>query len=375
LCATEPVAPETKRCAARSRGLQCKGTFPKSDERKTCVKCRSRSAKFAASKKGKVAKTRYNKTEKGKATQKRAFKKHQGTDKHKARQKRANAGEKRKVSRMKFRASDKGKLSMKQYAASDKRKAVIKRANGKRMSHLAKSLLKMVNGTHDRPVSFHKLGIFRDNADVEAFFESTKTEPWMKGAPWGKRLKDTLAKTVLQIGHRIPKVWYRHDDEDEIKKAWARQNLFAQCAVENTDANNRNILTRDQWMALKPIWPKQCATMTDENAWAWAANNVDNTTRKKERAAAKAAVAGPSNEAESDNDDYESDEEEDDASVKLAPSDDSDSDNNDNDSDEEDDASVKLAPSDDSESDNNDEECDEEACASIVFAPSDDDLD
>ena len=371
-----------KRCTTRWKGGQCKRTLPKSDERKTCVKCRSKSAKYERTKKGKVVRKRASKKYQGTVKQKATQNRFAASDKGKACVKRSKNSTKGKANTKKYNCSENGKARMKlhknsakgkastkkyitsakgkatksrirkKYNGSEKGKASYQRQSDRKVCKLSCSLYKMVRGVHDRPATFGALGIFADNADTEAFFESTKTEPWMKGAPWGKRWKDTLAKTVLQIGHRIPKVWYSHNDEDEIKKAWGRQNLFAQCAVENHDANDRNILTREQWMALKPIWPKQCTTMTDENAWAWAANNVDNITRKKERAAAKVAVAGPSNEAESNesnNDDYESN--------------------------KEDDASVKLAPSDDSESDNNDEECDEEALASIVFAPSDDDLD
>ena len=149
----------------------------------------------------------------------------------------------------------------------------------------------MVRGVHRDPQSFRALGLFEDNADAEAFFESTKTEPWMRDAPWGPRTKTTEPQTVLQIGHRIPKAWYRHDDEAEIKKCWSRLNLFAQCAVENHDNADRNFLKREAWMALKAVWPKQCADMSDEAAWQWAAHNVDNATRKAARAAAKAAAA------------------------------------------------------------------------------------
>ena len=149
----------------------------------------------------------------------------------------------------------------------------------------------MVRGVHRDPQSFRALGLFEDNADAEAFFESTKTEPWMRDAPWGPRTKTTEPQTVLQIGHQIPKAWYRHDDEAEIRKCWSRANLFAQCAVENHEAADRNLLTREAWMALKAVWPKQCADMSDEAAWQWAAHNVDNATRKATRAAAKAAAA------------------------------------------------------------------------------------
>ena len=184
-------------------------------------------------------------------------------------------------------------------------KAYNKRKSAKRMNQLNRSLRLMILGVHPNPQSFRSLGIFDDNADAEAFFESTKTVEWMKTAPWGKCTSTTLPQTVLQIGHRIPKAWYRHDDDDgEIRKCWSRQNLFAQCAVENIKAKDRNMLTREQWLSLKAIWPKQCAQMTDEEAWVWARDNVDNATRK----ASRKMAAGPSDlnatyETESDDSD------------------------------------------------------------------------
>lgn len=179
----------------------------------------------------------------------------------------------------------------------------MKRRNSKPMNRLAASLWKMVTGTHENPVTFRKLRIFVNNADTQAHFESTFA-PWMTWENQGQRQLDTLPNTRWQIGHRIPKVWYRHDDLAEVKKAWSRANLFAQCAVENTGANDRNILTREQWLSLKAIWPKQCARMTDEEAWVWARDNADNATRKANRK----AIAGPSDlnatfETESDDSD------------------------------------------------------------------------
>ena len=152
----------------------------------------------------------------------------------------------------------------------------------------------MVRGVHECPVTFPRLGIFSDNSDAREHFQSTFL-PWMNWSNQGKRLQDTLPNTAWQIGHRVPKVWYRHDDDDEVKKCWSRANLFAQCAVENHNAADRNILSQAQWLALKAIWPKQCVSMTDEQAWAWCRDNVDNATRRAARAAPK--MAGPSDEA------------------------------------------------------------------------------
>lgn len=276
-------APTMKRCTQR----RCKHMFPIADERKTCPMCRARAQRHKGTTKHKASNKRYRDGEKGKAASKRY-----------------KTGEAGKAARRKYRDGEKNKAAQKRYQQSPKGKVHLKRRMAKRMNQLNRSLRLMILGVHPNPQSFRSLGIFDDNADAEAFFESTKTEKWMKTAPWGKRTSTTLPQTVLQIGHRIPKVWYRHDDLAEVKKAWSRANLFAQCAVENTDANHRNILTREQWLSLKAIWPKQCARMTDEEAWIWARDNADNATRRANRK----AVAGPSNlnatfETESDDSD------------------------------------------------------------------------
>ena len=255
-------APVEKRCTNKDgHKNRCKWWFLASDPHKECPRCRRATKRARTSEKGKAAKRRYDTTEKGKESAKRA------------------------------KTSEKGKASQKRAKTSEKGKARKKRENDTRTSQLSKSLLKMVRGVHRNPASFRELGLFEDNADAEAFFESTKTEPWMQDAQWGSRTKTTEPQTVLQIGHKIPKAWYRHDDEAEIRKCWSRANLFAQCAVENHEAADRNLLTREAWMALKAVWPKQCADMSDEAAWQWASRNVDNATRKAARAAAEAEAA------------------------------------------------------------------------------------
>lgn len=270
---------------------RCKGFIPASDTQKTCQRCRDLNKRYKSSEKGETTKKRWIKSEKKRAADKR----YSATEKVKVRKraysKQYFATEKGKRTQAKYRATEKFKANMRRYRSSEKGKA----HNAKRMSQLTRSLHQMVRGVHPNPQSFRSLGLFGDNADAEAFFELTKTEDWMKTAPWGACTATTLPQTVLQIGHRIPKAWYRHDDDGEIKKCWSRTNLFAQCAVENTKANHRNILSQAQWLALKAIWPKQCAGMTDEQAWAWCRDNVDNATRRVARAAAK--TAGPSDEA------------------------------------------------------------------------------
>ena len=263
----EERAKPTRFCRHKHKtGHRCGKPFLASLGGTRCPFCLARRCRNRNSKAGKDSKQRYQISGKGKKGAAVARKTVVG----RANQKR------NKISKA-------GRASQKRSRTNPAGRERKKRQNASRMSALEKSLIKMVRGVHPNPKTFRELGLFADNADAEAFFESTKTEPWMKGAPWGKKEATTLPETVLQIGHKIPKSWYRHDDEAEIKKAWSRTNLFAQCVVENIRAGDRNQLTEEQWMALKEIWPKQCANMTDEEAWIWARDNVDNATRKKKR--------------------------------------------------------------------------------------------
>ena len=195
---------------------------------------------------------------------------------------------------LRYAANPKGKANRKRYQVSDKGRACNRRQNERIVNRIAHSLRTMVSGNNNNPQTFIQLGIFKDNDDAQKHFE-LQFAPWMNWINHGKRLVSTLPNTRWNIGHRIPKTWYRHDDLGEILKCWSRGNLFPQCAVENTDAKDRNIFSREEWVALKPIWPKQCAGMADEQAWQWAFHNVDNATRKAARAEAKeVCTAGPS---------------------------------------------------------------------------------
>jgi len=259
-----------------------------SDKRKMCEMCRKTSI-------------RGTKTEKGKANQKAYRKKYALTEGGKAAMKRYNASQAHKDARKRYDCSEKGraasrriekarektekrKASHARFRTSAKGRMCQKRNRDRPMVRLSDSLRGMVAGTNVAPITFKELGIFESNADAQAHFESTFA-PWMNWQNHSRCTKETLPNTLWHIGHRIPKAWYRHEDVEEQKKCWSRLNLFAQCAVENIQAGFRNMLTREQWLALKPIWPKQCAFMTHEEAWAWARDNVDNRVRRAERKA------------------------------------------------------------------------------------------
>ena len=158
--------------------------------------------KWRNSERGKAILDKWRNSERGKSSLRAAHQRFRSTDKCKAIQKRAQA---------KYRSTEKWKVKQRRYMSSEKGKA----HNAKRVNQLTRSLYQMVRGVHPNPQSFRSFGLFDNNADAEAFFESTKTEEWMKTAPWGACTTTTLPQTVLQIGHHIPKAWYRHDDDGD----------------------------------------------------------------------------------------------------------------------------------------------------------------
>jgi len=264
---------ELKQCSRLSgkERRRCNHWFSAADKRKMCERCRKTSV-------------RGGQTEKGKANQSNAHAKYRLTEKGRANQARHDTPEKNKIRWERCKASGRAKVNKKKYHQSAKGKATRKRHDAKPAYQLARSLYKMVTGVHENPVRFPELGVFASNADAQAHLESTFAT-WMNWHNQAAHRTGMEPNTYWQMGHRIPKTWYRHEDIEEQKKCWSRLNLFAQCAVENTKAKDRNILTREQWLMLKPIWPKQCAFMTNEEAWAWARDNVDNRTRREERKA------------------------------------------------------------------------------------------
>lgn len=261
-----------KRCSRLhgSRKTQCIHWFSILDKRKLCEKCRASSL-------------RNSKTLKGKASNVLAQKKHRSDPKNKERRRKAyDTPEKNRIRYERKVATGTNVINSKKYRNSPKGKAAAQRADSQPSRKLQRSLYKMMNRNHVSPVSIPKLGSFTTSEDVRAHVESTFAT-WMNWSNQGPHKRGLAPKTLWQIGHRIPAMWYRHNDIDEVKKAWSRLNLFAQCAVENNHAKDRNILTQEQWLALKSIWPKQCASMSDEDSWEWARSDIDNFHRKIER--------------------------------------------------------------------------------------------
>lgn len=272
-----PILPESgvvpegyQRCARKRGGVGCKGLYLIQLGRisKACDMCRATGNRNANSEKGRAS--RKSNKESGKASTWSRQHKMNNLESIRKRQNAHGKSVKGKATKKRYKVSEKGRASQREYDKSP-------------MGKLSKSLGSMVRGTHTNPMTFSRLGIFQSNDDARSHFESTFDRAWMTWSNLGVHKTGGAYRTVWQIGHRIPKAWYDHKDEAEIKKAWSRRNLFAQCARENIEANDQNLLTKSQWIALKPIWPKRCALMTNKEASEWARSNQANVERRHER--------------------------------------------------------------------------------------------
>ena len=138
-----------------------------------------------------------------------------------------------------------------------------KRAREKLMNRLSNSMYHMLLGDHRGAKSIPKLGTFSDNEDVEAHFRST-FEPWMKMSNQGKyRLGDGYNQK-WNIGHRLPKAIFDPSNEADLKSCWDRRNLYAQCARANVEAKDRLVLSDEELLKLKPLWPQKVGGCLDQ---------------------------------------------------------------------------------------------------------------
>lgn len=242
-----------QQCACKNgQGRRCKKLLIFSGS-VYCDVCRKsendRSLRWAKTSKGRQWKKEYRKSE--------AVRRYLCSEKSRARLKRYAEGEK-------------CKKVIARYLCSAKSRARLRRYTRQPMFLLSSALRRMLNGKKSR--SFSSLGIFAGGTEAKLHFQSTFL-PWMTFANTGMHRKDQDYNVKWNIGHRIPKSWFDHNNRLEVKKAWSRSNLFAQCARANVEAGCRNLLSCSEWLALKSIWPKCCSAMNDDEAWIWASTN------------------------------------------------------------------------------------------------------
>ena len=231
-----------KQCSRKINGKQCTHVFPESDPRKMCERCRKVGIKHANNRKA---------TEAGRLSMKKAQDKYHASDKGKARDQRFLATGKLEE----WKKSDRGHQSIlagaRKYKRSDKGKA---NARSRSVTSSITTSLCIMLKNHPNPVTVPGMGLFSGNDDVKAHFRSL-FEPWMTFENHGKHLRGNAYNITWNIGHRIPVALYARDDLADITRCFNRRNLFPQCARENLELKDKLVLSDDQLLALKDLWP------------------------------------------------------------------------------------------------------------------------
>lgn len=228
---------ETKKCS------NCRNTFSVSDWHKLCQPCRDKRSAYAKTPAGKASRKKWDQSPKGKLS-------------HKKNDAKPNAV----AYKRKYRKTERGRASIRKYEKSThgkaSRKAIAKRHNSKMINRAGQSMRKMLLGIHPNPVSLVSLGCFKDNDDAHDHFVST-FESWMNMDNYGHHVAGDSYKSKWNIGHRLPKCIFDGQNEDDLRKCWSKDNLYAQCARENEEANSALILTDSELMKLKHCWPSK----------------------------------------------------------------------------------------------------------------------
>jgi len=233
---------------------RCPSDFPQtfyvvrgvSKPHKTCPKCRAGMKRYLESDKGKKAKQKYLKS-----------------DARKAQQKRQNQSEAHKESLAKWSKSERGRATQQagreRYYATENGSQVIKRRNArahkrkmsnpglKLFSAIQSTMCMMTTGVAQTSKKVWKATGFASHKDLLDHFASTFEKGMTTenhGAGPGK----------WNIGHRIAKAHYDASNEEDARRCWSRENLFAQWALENQQAGIA-LPPTEVLLQLKPFWP------------------------------------------------------------------------------------------------------------------------
>jgi len=122
------------------------------------------------------------------------------------------------------------------------------------MGLLSTSLRKMVKGDHWDPVSFAALGSFQTNEEAMAHFEEG-FEPWMSWENRGAHKKGNAYNVTWNIGHALPRKIFDQTNEADLRRCWSPDNLFPQCARQNTELRDALIYTDNELLEMRHLWP------------------------------------------------------------------------------------------------------------------------
>tara|TARA_Y100000389_G_scaffold159803_1_gene161746 strand:- start:1544 stop:2359 length:816 start_codon:yes stop_codon:yes gene_type:complete len=230
----------------------CKKNKPESDFKikkngeltKACVPCKAK--EYAAA-------TKYRQSPKGKAFWS-AFNKSPAA---KAAQSRYQKTEKRKISTARHKASPKHAATLEAYAPRKKlvRAAEYKRVHedvGRHLEHaLVVKIGKMAKGVRKKSATVMSHTDFVDANDVRNHLAST-FESGMSFDNFGKAKRG--GPRVWNVGHRIARFHYDAGNEEDIRRCWRKDNLFAQWADENLSLHAK-FPQVDKLIELCSSWP------------------------------------------------------------------------------------------------------------------------
>ena len=165
--------------------------------------------------------------------------------------------EKGRASRLRERENGKKLESNARYRANHRSELKVKQDawNHSPMGLLTRALYKMVKGVHWDPQSFTKLGSFASNEEAMAHFEERFDPSWMSWENQGRHVKGNAYKATWNIGHALPRKIFDQSDEADLRRCWSPDNLFPQCARQNTELRDALVYTDDELLAMRHLWP------------------------------------------------------------------------------------------------------------------------
>jgi len=155
-----------------------------------------------------------------------------------------------------YRRSAKGLESNKRYREKHREalKAKQDEWNHSPMGLLVRALYKMVKGEHWNPQSFPSLGSFASNDEAKAHFEE-RFEPWMSWENQGRHIKGNEYNDTWNIGHALPRKIFNQWEQEDLRRCWHPDNLFPQCARQNTELRDALIYTDAELLTMRHLWP------------------------------------------------------------------------------------------------------------------------
>jgi hypothetical protein len=162
----------------------------------------------------------------------------------------------RRASQLRERQNGKKLVSNARYRANHRAELKVKQDawNHSPMGLLTRALCKMVKGEHWDPQSFPKLGSFACNEEARVHLEE-RFDPWMSWENQGRHIKGNEYNVAWNIGHALPRKIFNQWEQEDLRRCWHPDNLFPQCARQNTELRDALIYTDAELLEMRHLWP------------------------------------------------------------------------------------------------------------------------